>query len=222
MPIDTVPRRWTLATWLVAGHGGQIDTIDRAITDIGADAVLLQSIRQSDVGRLAAGLGVDHVWALSHYPRSRLIRGSGVGLAVLSPHRIVEAFDVVVGEHRSSWSKARRIAQTATVVRDDHSGYQFGHAVAADTVFGSQPNAAPAVHVHPARIDSDPALAVELPDAASVVSLAVARPIPEAAPLLSLTYEMPWVQGDRRQRRRCAAAIDSSFRRRPAGGQSRC
>ena len=196
MPIDTVPRRWTLATWLVAGHGGQVETIDRAITDVSADAVLLQSIRQSEVEQLAASLGFHHVWALSHYPRSRLIRGSGVGLAVLSPHRIVEAFDVVVGEHRSSWSKQRRIAQTATVARDDHSGYQFGHAVAPVTVFGSQPNAAPAVRVHPARIDSDPALAVELPDAASVVSLAVAHPIADAAALLSLTYEMPWVQGD--------------------------
>jgi hypothetical protein len=196
MPIQTVSRRWTIATWLVAGHGGQIETIDHAIEDLSCDAMLLQSIRESDVQPLAAGLGFHHVWALSHYRRSRLIRGSGVGLAVMTPHRIVDSFDVVVGDHRSTWSTDRRIAQTVSIERTDHSSYQFSHAVVPVTVFASQPNGAPAISVHPARIDSDPAGAIELPEQATVVSRTVDRPITGVAQLVSVTFEMPWVQGD--------------------------
>lgn len=196
MPIQTVSRIWKIATWLVAGHAGQIETIDHAIEDLSCDAVLLQSIRESDVQQLAAGLGFHHVWALSHYPRSRLIRGSGVGLAVMTPHRIIESFDVVIGEHASTWSKDRRIAQTVSVERSDHSSYQFSHAVAPVTVFTSQPNGAPAISVHPARIDSDPEQAIELPERAAVVSRTVDRPIAGVAQLVSVAFEMPWVQGD--------------------------
>jgi hypothetical protein len=196
MPIETVLRRWTVATWLIAGHGDDVEPIGRAIEEVAADAVLLQSIRQPDAQQLAAGLGFHHVWAMSHSPRSRLIRGSAVGLAVLTPHRIGDTFDVVVSEQRSKWSNQRRIAQTATVKRPDHSSYAFGHAVAPVSVFTSQPGSAPPVRVYPARIDGDPSQAVELPDGADIVSLNTVRPITGAAQLLSVTFEMPWVQGD--------------------------
>lgn len=196
MPIKTVLRRWTLATWLVAGTDGDVGAVDRALERVAADVVLLQSIRRIDAQQLAAGLGFHHVWAQSHSPRSRLLRGSTVGLAVLTPHRIGDTFDVVVSEQRSKWSKQRRIAQTATVIRPDHSSYAFGHSVAPISVFRSQPGDPPPVRVHPARIDSDPRQAVELPDGASLVSVEAVRPIDGAAQLLSVTFEMPWVQGD--------------------------
>ena len=196
MPIETVLRRWTLATWLVAGTDADVGAVDRALERVTADVVLLQSIRRIDAQQLAAGLGFHHVWALSHSPHSRLLRGSAVGLAVLTPHRIGDTLDVVVSEKRSKWSKQRRIAQTATVIRSDHSSYAFGHSVAPVSVFRSQPGDPPPVRVHPARIDSDPNQAVELPDGANPVSVEAVRPIDGAAQLLSVTFEMPWVQGD--------------------------
>ena len=196
MPMETALRRWTIATWLLAGHGSEIETIDRALGELDPDAVLLQSIRRLDVRQVAAGLGFNHTWAQSHSPRSRLLRGSTVGLAVLTPHRIGWSFDVVVTRQRSTWSKHRRIAQTATVIRSDHSSYEFGHAVGPVSAFATQPHGAPPVRVHPARIDGDPSQAIELPGGATQVSLTTHRPIPDAAQLLVVTFEMPWVQGD--------------------------
>jgi hypothetical protein len=192
--METVSRSWTIASWLLAGHGDDVVAIDRALDGLDADVVLVQSVRERDVVQLAAALGANHVWARSHHPRGRL-SSRAVGLAVLTPHRITTARVDVISTARSTWSRHRRTAQTATVERADHSGYTFGHAAAPNDAPTVPTGGAPAVTVHPARIAADPARALDLPDGATIVSAAAHRPF-DGEPLLVATFAMPWVRGD--------------------------
>ncbi|MDJ0770884.1 MAG: hypothetical protein QNJ12_18975 [Ilumatobacter sp.] len=194
MPIESVPRRWTIATWLVAGSRDDVEAIAAPLIDGELDVVMLQSIGKRNVDALAAAIGANHVWALSHHRRSRLLPGSGVGLAALTPHRIIGTVDAVVGEHRSRWSKHRRIAQEVTVERADHSAYAISHSVADGTVTG--PAGPPRIVVRPSLVDAGAERAVELPDGAVLVDVDATTPIAGAAPLLTVTFEMAWVQGD--------------------------
>jgi hypothetical protein len=193
--MQTVLRRWRLATWLVAGSDARIGGIESALGDADADVVLLQSVRRSELRRLAAGLEMSHVWAFSHHPRSRLFPSSAVGLAVLTPHRITEESSVVVNAHRSKWSRERRVGQFATVERRDHSAYRFGHA-AGVAELQHERDGPPFVQVHPIRIEGDPALAVELPQGAVLVALDTKRPFIHSAQLLTIEFDVPWVAGD--------------------------
>ena len=167
--MQTVDRRWTVATWLVAGAGGRHDAIVQALEPLRADIVCLQVIGEDDAQQLAAALGLQHAWELSHYPRSRLIPGSAVGLAVLAPHAISASQAVVCNGHSSTWSAQRRITQFAAVNRADHSGY-----LVAQTVGPSQLSAPPAggmarIDVHPEQAGVNASLAIVLPGAATAV-----------------------------------------------------
>ena len=168
----------------------------QALRGVNADAIALQSLEESDVERIAAELGMNHAWELSYHPVNRLILGSGIGLAVLSPHTVASSTSIVVNAHHSTWSKHRRIAQFAVVNRPDHSGYAIGHAVG-NVSAGAMPGlAAPLVMCRPEQVDRDPARAIEVPEAATVTNTETDQPIERAEPLLSVTFEMPWVQGD--------------------------
>lgn len=180
-------------TWLVAGHRGS-EALATALDGLGADAIAVQSICEDDAGDVAAALGLHRAWARSHYPRSRLL-GGAVGLAVLSPHRITSSTDVVVSEHSSTWSSKRRIAQIATIERADHSGYRVSHTVAPTRVVAPV-GGAPVVTILPAQVGVDDARAVELPESATRIASQTSHPIAGVAPLLAVTFEMPWVHGD--------------------------
>lgn len=194
MSAETVSRRWTIATWLVAGVDA--DAIARALLPLGADAVALQSLREADAERIATRLGVEHAWERSFHPRSRLLPGSAIGLAVLSPHSIDDSVSVVTNNHTSLWSKHRRIAQFAVVNRGDASGYTVGHAVGSPDPESMGPPPAPLVWFRPQQVGIDDDRAVEVPDDATIVDTTASTPVDGSAPLLTVTFEMPWVQGD--------------------------
>ena len=194
MPAETVSPRWTIVTWLVAGIDA--GAIGRALQPLGADAIALQSLHEADAEQVADDLGVERAWERSFHPRSRLLAGSALGLAVLSPHSIGDSVSVVTNNHSSIWSRHRRIAQFAVVHRDDHSGYTIGHAVGSPDPESMGPPPAPLVWCRPQQVGIDADRAVEVPDDATVVDATTARPVDGSAPLLTVIFEMPWVQGD--------------------------
>lgn len=196
MASETLPRRWTIATWLVAHGTADLADVITALRPVDADAYALQSLAETDVERIADELGMYHAWELSYHPHSRLIPGSGIGLAIVSPHRIEASTSAVVNDHGSLWSSRRRIAQWATVVRADHSAYSLGHAVGTVPPATFPTDAAPLVEIRPDQVDHDTTRAIELPEGATSIDSTTARPIAGVAPMLSGTFEMPWVRGD--------------------------
>ena len=196
MPSETIQRRWTVTSWLVAHGDADLDRLIAALRGVDADAHALQSLEESDVERIADALDMQHAWEMSHHPTSRLFPGSAVGLAILSPHRIAGSSSTVVNDHSSLWSTRRRIAQWATVARDDHSAYTIGHAVGS-VLGGVYPTTgAPLIEIRPEQVDHDADRAIGLPKGATTIESATSRPIERVAPMLAATFEMPWVQGD--------------------------
>ena len=194
MPLETVQRTWTIGSWMVA-HA-DADEVGDALADLEADAFALQSIRKEDVERVADRLSMRHAWELSYHPVSRLIPGTGVGLAVLTPHSIGDSASVVTNNHSSTWSRLRRIAQFAVVDRADQSGYTIGHAVGSPDPESMGTPPAPLVWFRPAQVDVDSSQAVGLPGDATLIDTDVRTPIANAEPMLTVTFEMPWVVGD--------------------------
>ncbi len=194
MPAQTVTRTWTIASWLVP-HADAAAVAD-GLAGIEADAVALQSITKDDIERIADRLGVRHAWELSYHPASRLLPGTGVGLAVLTRHSIGDSASVVTNNHSSAWSRHRRIAHFAVVERADQSGYTIGHAVGAPDPESRGAPPAPLVWFRPEQIGIDDARAVDLPDGADLVDARTLEPIADASKLFVVTFELPWVQGD--------------------------
>lgn len=196
MPMQSVSRRWTVASWLLARHDDRLDAISDAVRAVGADAFVAQSIGEGEAERLAGSLGFHRTWAISHHPHSRLLPGSGVGLAVMTPHEITSAIDTVISESSSLWSTHRRIAQAVLVDRADHSGYVIAHAVAEAGTVPSPSPGAPMVRVHPARVATDPDHAIELPDTCTDVAISSSTPVEGMEPMVVASFDMLWVQGD--------------------------
>ena len=194
MPLETVSRTWTIASWLVPHTN--VRAVGDALAALDVDAIALQSITEDDVERLADRLAVRHAWELSHHPASRLLPGTGVGLAVLTRHAIEDSASVVTNNHSSAWSRHRRIAHFAVVERSDHSGYTIGHAVGAPDPESMGAPPAPLVWFRPEQIGSDDSRSVDVPDEATVVATQTSEPIPGAPKLFTVTFDMPWVQGD--------------------------
>jgi hypothetical protein len=199
MSTETVVRRWTVATWLVAGVPEQVETVTRAVEGTavdGVDACALQSLRRDDAEAIGAALGMKVAWELSHYPITRLFPGSGVGLAVLTPHTVTASHAVVTNEHRSTWSTKRRTAQFAVVERHDQTVYTIGHAVGPTHHVSSPAGSFPLVAMTPEQVGVDSSRAVSLPDGATLVHSDVTQPVAGRAHLQVTTFEMPWVRGD--------------------------
>lgn len=196
MPMQSVSRRWTVASWLLARHDDRLDAIADAVRAVGADVFAAQSIGEAEAERLAGSLGFRHTWSISHHPHSRLLPGSGVGLAVMTPHAITSAIDTVVSESSSLWSTHRRIAQAVLVDRADHSGYVIAHAVADANTMPSPSPGAPMVRVHPARVSMDPDHAIELPDTCTDVVTSSSKPVEGMEPMVAAGFDMLWVKGD--------------------------
>lgn len=196
MSTETVVRRWTVATWLVAGLADRLEVITQAVEAADVDALALQSLRRSDAEAIGAALGMNVAWELSHHPVTRLFPGSGVGLAVLTPHTITASHAVVTNEHRSTWSNKRRIAQFAVVERHDQTAYAIGHAVGPARGIATPTGSYPLVAMTPEQVGVDSSRAVTLPDGATLVQSQVTQPAAGHAHLQVTTFEMPWVRGD--------------------------
>ena len=192
--METIPRTWTIVSWLVPHD--RLDAVGAAIAGVDADAYALQSLRRQSAEAIADRLGATAAWELSFHPRSRLLPRAGLGLAIITRHSIGDSVSVVTNNHSSTWSKNRRIAHFAVVNRADHSGYTVGHAAGSPDpeTLGRPP--APLVWFRPAQVGVNDGRAVELPDGATTLDVTSTTPIPGANPMLAVTFEMPWVQGD--------------------------
>jgi endonuclease/exonuclease/phosphatase family metal-dependent hydrolase len=99
----------TVVTWHVHGSGRpDVDKIGEVLDGLGADVVVLQEVRRRQAGALAqrSNWMTEH-WSFKHLP----LFSPAEGLAVLSPHRLVDARTVTLSEGEPFWSYRRRIAQ---------------------------------------------------------------------------------------------------------------
>ncbi len=195
MAMETVLRRWTIATWLVARGGDHLEAIANTLEPLRADAVALQSIGERDASTIAAAIGCNVAWELSHHPRSRLFPGSAIGLAVISPHTITQSASTVINDHPSTWSTKRRVVQVAQVDRHDATVYAISHQVGPARTFVGQ-SSAPHVAITPEQVGVDSSRAIALPDDATLVSHQVTTPVDGLEPMQATTFDMPWVKGD--------------------------
>ena len=195
VPAETVLRRWTVATWLLAGVD-DFEAVAHALEPLGADAIALQSVHERDADTVAAALGMQMAWEVSHYPRSRILLGSSVGLAVLTPHRVSSSHATVTSAKTSLWSSARRVAQFCTVERHDQTGYTVVHAVGPNHGAGVDAGGFPLVRMVPEQVGVDETRAIELPGEATGVSHSTVTPVEGANDLQATSFELPWVRGD--------------------------
>ncbi len=123
--MERVGLEWAVLTWNIQGtKPTDIDRVAAVIDAEHADVVLLQEARRPQAERLAATLGMGHVWNEKHHPLRPLLPGRAEGAAILSPHRIEHAGHRRVSDAASLRSYRRRIVQWAVVERDDHSAYR--------------------------------------------------------------------------------------------------
>ena len=83
--------------------------------------------RRSSAARrqsLAQTLGMQHHWALKHYPWTPLLKSKAEGLAILTPHTLSATGSASLPPNRSHWSYKRRIVVWGLVERPDHSAYR--------------------------------------------------------------------------------------------------
>ena len=194
MTTDTVQRRWCLATWLLSGVD-DFEAVTHALDPLSADAIALQSVHERDADTVAAALGMQLAWEVSHYRRSRIVPGSSVGLAVLTPHRVTASRATVTSATSSLWSTGRRIAQLCTVERHDHTGYTVVHAVGPTHGAVLDPGRLPVIRVTPEQVGIAPERAIELPPEAGEETSTVTRPIEGANPLQATTFVSAWPRG---------------------------
>ncbi len=198
MTARSVTRAWTIASWRVGIAGGNHRAVVDVLEELDADVIALQAIRLRDARAIADTLDHHHHWSKSHYPSLRVIPGSAVGLAVLTPHRISAIADTITGDRRTLWSSDRRIAQTATILRSDHSAYAITHRSSTDPVPMVSPpeTPAPLITISPALPTSGGHPDVALPGGATGVTTEITSPFASAPPLVVKRFAMVWVQGD--------------------------
>jgi endonuclease/exonuclease/phosphatase family metal-dependent hydrolase len=99
----------TFATWNV--HGSvqpDLDGIAERLRELDADVVALQEVQRHQAQTLARALRASTAyWSFKHWP----LWNPSEGLAVLSPHRLVEARTITLSSGAPPWSYRRRIAQ---------------------------------------------------------------------------------------------------------------
>jgi endonuclease/exonuclease/phosphatase family metal-dependent hydrolase len=109
----------TVVTWNIHGSAGpNLDAIRERLRAVGADVVALQEVRRSQARALAQGLGwVTEHWSFKHWP----LWNPAEGLAVLSPHPLIEARTVTLSSGAPPWSFRRRIAQLCALGVGEHT-----------------------------------------------------------------------------------------------------
>lgn len=184
-------------SWRVAAAQADPPEMSDPLEHLDADVIALQSVRSRVTRRTAEALDYHHAWVPSHHPRSRLLPGSAVGLAILTPHRITLASETVIGHEHSLWSPRRRIAQTVTVMRADRSAYAISHRSSDEPgpAFGQAVGSAPLVVVQPGGPDRFHEPTITVPDGAVVTDSTVTSPLADTAPLVCTRFDMTWAAG---------------------------
>ncbi len=110
---------WTVMTWNVHGvERPDVSALADVIRTASPDVVVIQEVRRRQAAGLADRLGFVHRWDRKHFPATPLLPCLAEGLAVLSPHELVDTGAARISTESSTWSYRRRIAQWATVRRD--------------------------------------------------------------------------------------------------------
>jgi endonuclease/exonuclease/phosphatase family metal-dependent hydrolase len=99
----------TVVTWNLRGkEQPDLGRVGQVLDSFGADVVALQEVRRTQAGASALSLGwATAHWSFKHWP----IPSPAEGLAVLSPHPLVDQETVTLSEGAPFWSYRRRIAQ---------------------------------------------------------------------------------------------------------------
>jgi len=123
--MTTVARTWTVTTWNLRGSAGPpIASVAARLRSLTSDVVVLQEVQRRQATSLAEALGMQHHWALKHYPWTPLLKAKAEGLAILTPHALSATGSASVTPQRSHWSYRRRIVAWGLVERPDHSAYR--------------------------------------------------------------------------------------------------
>ena len=113
-------QRWRIVTWNIRGAGSpDLTAITGIVQQYGPDVIALQEIRRNQACRLADLLGWQQVWARKHHPYSPLAFWLTEGLAIMSPHPLVDARHETISAGVSTWTYRHRIVLAATVLRGD-------------------------------------------------------------------------------------------------------
>ena len=121
----TVARTWTVTTWNLHGSTGPpIASVAARLRSLSPDIVALQEIQRRQAAALAEALGMQHHWALKHYPWTPLLKSKAEGMAILTPHVLSATGSASLTPTRSHWSYKRRIVVWGLVARPDHSAYR--------------------------------------------------------------------------------------------------
>jgi endonuclease/exonuclease/phosphatase family metal-dependent hydrolase len=94
------------------------------LRSLSPDIVALQEIQRRQAAALAEALGMQHHWALKHYPWTPLLKSKAEGMAILTPHVLSATGSASLTPTRSHWSYKRRIVVWGLVARPDHSAYR--------------------------------------------------------------------------------------------------
>jgi endonuclease/exonuclease/phosphatase family metal-dependent hydrolase len=81
--------------------------------------VALQEIRRGQARSLATTLGWQHVWTRKHHPWSPLAWWLAEGLAIMSPHELLDASRRTLTPGVSTWTNHHRIVLAATLRRNE-------------------------------------------------------------------------------------------------------
>jgi endonuclease/exonuclease/phosphatase family metal-dependent hydrolase len=123
--MTTATRTWTVTTWnLHASAGPPIASVAARLRSLAPDVIALQEVQRRDAASLAKALGMQHHWALKHYPWTPLLRSKAEGMAILTPHTLSATGSASLTPTRSQWSYKRRIVVWGLVARPDHSAYR--------------------------------------------------------------------------------------------------
>jgi endonuclease/exonuclease/phosphatase family metal-dependent hydrolase len=123
--MTTVARTWTVTTWNLHGSAGPpIASVAARLRPLSSDVVVLQEVQERQAESLADALGMQHHWALKHYPWTPLLRSKAEGMAILTPHELTATGSVSLTPDTSRWTYKHRILVWGLVKRADHSAYR--------------------------------------------------------------------------------------------------
>ena len=123
--MTTVARTWTVATWNLHGSAGPpIASVAARLRALPPDVVVVQEVQRRQAASLAEALGMQHHWALKHYPWTPLLKAKAEGMAILTPHTLSATGAMSLTPQRSRWTYKHRIVVWGLVARPDDSAYR--------------------------------------------------------------------------------------------------
>jgi endonuclease/exonuclease/phosphatase family metal-dependent hydrolase len=91
--------------------------VARVVADASPDVLLVQEIRRGQARTLARLLGWNLGWARKHHPYSPALPWLSEGLAIVSPHRLIDQHHRSISPGVSTWIYRHRIVVASTVER---------------------------------------------------------------------------------------------------------